>query len=303
MADLRTEIAGVLFNNPVIAASGTYGFGENYLDFYPLSIPGGISCKGTTLNKRDGNPPPRITETTGGILNSVGLQNPGVDYFIKNDLKRLSKKETVIIANIAGSTLDEYCETAKRLSDTSVDMIELNISCPNVKSGGLAFGTDPNGVYEITEKVKNHSSKPVIVKLSPNVTDIALIAQSAEQGGADAVSLINTITGMQIDIDTKRPVLKNNTGGLSGPCVLPVAVRMVHEVYNAVSIPIIGMGGISVWQNAVEMMLAGASAVQVGTANFTDPYAIPKIINGLNDYLDKNNIECASDIVGKAVMW
>ena len=303
MADLLTSFAGVFFKNPVVAASGTYGFGEDYSDLYAPDILGGISCKGTTLYARDGNPPPRITETPSGMLNSVGLQNPGTDHFIDTDLQKLRKHDVVVIANVAGSSADDYCAAAGKISEAGADIIELNISCPNVKCGGMAFGTDPNTVTEITKRVKNVCDVPVMVKLSPNVTSIADIAKAAEQGGADALSLINTITGMQIDIYSRRPVLKNNTGGLSGPAVTPVAVRMVHEVYEAVDIPIMGMGGITVWQDAVEMMLAGASAVQVGAANFIDPYACPKIIAGLDRFLDENNIKRASDIVGKAEMW
>ncbi|MEI6578204.1 MAG: dihydroorotate dehydrogenase [Eubacteriales bacterium] len=303
MADLSINIAGVAFKNPIITASGAYGFGLEYSELFPLKLLGGISCKGTTLNERIGNPPPRIAETPSGILNSVGLQNPGIDYFINNILPCLAKQNTVIIANIAGSTSEEYCEVAARLNDTSVDMIELNISCPNVKTGGISFGTSCSSVESITKLVRKVCKKPLIVKLTPNVTDIGEIAASAEAAGADAISLINTITGMKIDINTRRPLLKNNTGGLSGPAVFPVAVRMVWQAANRVNIPIIGMGGIACWQDAVEIMLAGASAVQIGTANFTDAYTPLKVVEGLDRYLEDNGLISVSDIIGKVSIW
>ncbi|MCH5202174.1 MAG: dihydroorotate dehydrogenase [Oscillospiraceae bacterium] len=303
MADLSVNVAGVHFNSPLIAASGTFGFGREYNNFYDLSILGGISCKGITLKKRLGNPPPRIAETPSGILNAVGLQNPGVDHFIEKDLPWLKEQNTVIIANIAGNTPEEYAEMAEKLSNTNVDMIEMNISCPNVKSGGVQFGTSCESVGAITKTVRNHCKKPLIVKLSPNVTDIAEIAKSAEAAGADAISMINTLTGMRIDINTKRPVIHNNTGGLSGPAVFPVAVRMVWQVANAVNIPIIGMGGISKWQDAVEMLMAGATALQIGTCMFTDPYAPVKITEGLSEYMDKNGIKSLGEITGSVVPW
>ena len=256
MADLSVKVCGVEFNNPLIAASGTFGFGMEYSELYPLEKLGGISCKGITLTRRDGNPVPRVAETPSGILNAVGLQNPGVDVFINEDLPWLKKQNTVIIANIAGNTPEDYCAMAERLSETDVDMIELNISCPNVKSGGVQFGTSCESVGAITAAVKKYCKKPLIVKLSPNVTDIASIAQSAEANGADAISMINTLTGMRIDINSRRPIIRNNTGGMSGPAIFPVAVRMVWQVANAVKIPIIGMGGISSWQDAIEMMMA-----------------------------------------------
>ncbi len=303
MADLKVNIAGVSFKNPLITASGTFGFGREYSEFYPLSKLGGISCKGLTLRGRDGNPPPRIAETAGGMLNSVGLQNPGVDYFIKNELPWLKKQGTVIIANVAGSTVEDYCETAERLDGTGIDMVELNISCPNVKQGGVQFGTTCGGVESVTSAVRRRCKKPLMVKLSPNVSDITETAAAAESAGADAVSMINTLTGMKIDINTRRPVLRNNTGGLSGPAVLPVAVRMVWQAHKRVKIPIIGMGGISKWQDAVEMLLAGASAVQVGTAVFSDPYAPLKILDGLLKYLDVNGIGSVSELTGAALDW
>lgn len=303
MANLQINIAGVSFKNPVIAASGTYGFGREYDEAYDISRLGGISCKGTTLEKRDGNPPPRIAETPAGMLNSVGLQNPGVDYFLQRDLPFLQQKDLVVIANIAGSCERDYCEMAERLNDSAVQMIEMNISCPNVKSGGVAFGTSCKSVESITAAVRRHCKKPLIVKLSPNVTDIGEIAVAAESAGADAVSLINTITGMRIDIHTRRPVLRNNTGGLSGPAVFPVAVRMVNQVYNRVKIPVIGMGGISTWEDAVEMLLAGASALQVGAAMFRDPYAPLKIINGLQAFMEQNGISSVSELTGGVQLW
>ncbi len=303
MADLSVNIAGVTLQNPLIGASGTVGFGREYAALYPLSTLGGISCKGLTLKERPGNPPPRIAETPGGMLNSVGLQNPGVEAFLKEELPWLSAQGTVVIANIAGSCEADYCAMAERLNDTAVDMIELNISCPNVKEGGVQFGTSCESVGAITKAVRAHCRKPLIVKLSPNVSDIAEIAAAAESAGADAVSLINTLTGMRIDIRTRRPILHNNTGGLSGPAVFPVAVRMVWQVKNRVKIPVIGMGGISTWQDAVEMMLAGADAFQVGAAFFTDPYAPVKILEGLNAYLDENHIEHVRDLTGGVKPW
>ncbi len=303
MADLSVKVAGVTFNNPLIAASGTFGFGREYGEFYPLSVLGGISCKGITLKKRDGNPPPRIAETPSGILNAVGLQNPGVDVFISDDLPWLKRQNTVVIANIAGNTVEEYCQMAEKLSATDVDMIELNISCPNVKSGGVQFGTSCESVGNITAQVRKHCKKPLIVKLSPNVTDIASIAKAAEAEGADAISMINTLTGMRIDINTRRPIIRNNTGGLSGAAVFPVAVRMVWQVASAVKIPIIGMGGISTWKDAVEMLMAGATALQIGTVLFSDPYAPVKITEGMNRFLDENGIKSVTELTGTVVPW
>ena len=292
MADLSVKVAGVTFNN-----------GREYGEFYPLSTLGGISCKGITLKRRDGNPPPRIAETPSGILNAVGLQNPGVDVFIREDLPWLKQQGTVVIANIAGNTVDEYCQMAEKLSETDVDMIELNISCPNVKSGGVQFGTSCESVENITAAVRKSCKKPLIVKLSPNVTDIASIAQAAEAAGADAISMINTLTGMRIDIHTRRPIIRNNTGGLSGAAVFPVAVRMVWQVANAVKLPIIGMGGISTWEDAVEMLMAGATALQIGTVLFSDPYAPVKINEGLNRFLDENNMTSVTDLTKTVIPW
>lgn len=303
MADLSVKIAGVEFKNPVIPASGAFGYGREYERFYPLSKLGGISVKGTTITKRDGNLPPRIAETPAGMLNSVGLQNPGIDHFLKWELPNLKSKDTVVIANIAGSTPDEYAEIAKKLDDTDVDMIEVNISCPNVKEGGVAFGVTCEGAAGITKLVRAATKKPVIMKLSPNVTDIASIAKAVEAEGADSVSLINTLLGMRIDINSRRPIIKNNVGGLSGPAVFPVAVRMVWQVANAIKIPVIGMGGISTWEDAIEMMLAGASAIQVGAALFSNAYAPLEIIDGMNKYLDDKKIERVTDIIGKVQPW
>ena len=301
MADLSVNIAGVEFKNPIIAASGTIGFGHEYSEFYPLSVFGGISCKGTTLKERPGNPPPRIAETPMGMLNAVGLQNPGVEHFIKYDLPWLKQQDTVAIANVAGSTAEDYCKMAEILSDTDIDMIELNISCPNVKEGGVQFGTSCESVAAITKAVRAHCKKPLIIKLSPNVSDIASIAMAAESEGADAVSLINTLTGMRIDINTRKPIIANITGGMSGPAVFPVAVRMVWQVKKAVKIPVIGMGGITTWKDAVEMMMAGADAMQIGTALFTDPYSPVKIAEGLNAYLDKNGMKSVAELTGTVI--
>ena len=303
MADLTVNIAGVEFKNPVITASGTFGFGREYSEFYPLKEIGGLSCKGITLKPRMGNPPPRIAETPSGILNAVGLQNPGVDHFIERDLPWLKEQETVVIANIAGNTPEEYAQMAEKLSESSVDMIEMNISCPNVKHGGVQFGTSCQSVGAITREVRAHCKKPLMVKLSPNVSDIAEIARAAESEGADALSLINTLTGMRIDINTLRPIIRNNTGGLSGPAVFPVAVRMVWQTAGAVKIPVVGMGGISTWRDAVEMMMAGASAIQVGTALFSDPYAPLKIKEGLNRYLDDQGIASVTELAGMVKPW
>lgn len=303
MADLSVRIAGVEFPNPVIAASGTYGNGECYTELYPLSRLGGISCKGMTIEPKMGNIPPRIAETPSGILNSVGLQNIGVHGFIEKYLPVLKEEGNVIIANVAGAVLDDYIAAAEALDSTNVDMIELNISCPNVKAGGATWGVTCEGASAVTKAVRKATSKPLIVKLTPNVTDIAEIAKAVEAEGADSISLINTLLGMRININTRRPILHNNMGGLSGPAVFPVAVRMVWQCCKAVNIPIIGMGGISKWEDAIEMMLAGASAIQMGTAIFTDPYSPLKVIDGINEFMDKNGINNLSEIVGQVQPW
>ena len=274
MANLKVNIAGVEFKNPIITASGCFGFGREYEKMYPLEKLGGMSLKGTTYAERLGNPPPRIAETASGMLNSVGLQNPGVKHFIKEELDQ-----------------------------SAVDMIELNISCPNVKSGGMTFGASCESASEIVREIRKATSKPLMVKLSPNVTDIVSIAQSVEAEGADAVSLINTLVGMRIDIESRRPILHQNTGGLSGPAVFPVALAMVWKVANAVKIPVVGLGGVEKWQDAIEMMLAGATGVQVGTAMFYDPYAPLKIIEGMNEWLDRNGIADVGEIIGQVRPW
>ena len=285
--DLAVTFAGLEFKNPVTVASGTFGFGREYSNFFDLSQLGGICVKGLTLKAREGNPPPRIAETPMGILNSVGLQNPGVDEFIKTELPFLRRFNTRVIANISGNTVEEYSLMAEKLSDAAVDMLEVNISCPNIRAGGLAFGTNPKSASSVTKAVKAVSKVPVMVKLSPNVTDICEIALACEDAGADALSLINTILGMRIDIEAGRPVLKNITGGLSGPAIFPVALRMVWQVCKAVKIPVMGMGGISGAEDAIEMFFAGARLISVGTACFKDPYAPLKIRQGIEEYLSR----------------
>lgn len=293
---LSVEICGVKFNNPVIAASGTFGFGREYDELYDISAAGGVSTKGLTPERREGNPVPRIAEGRSVILNAVGLQNPGVEEFIKNDLGWLSGK-TRVIANVAGRTLEDYEGMCTRL-DGLVDMIELNISCPNVRAGGMALGIKPENVEEVTRLCRGALRKtPLIVKLSPNVESIAANAQAAQRGGADCISLINTLTGMVIDIERRRPVLANNTGGVSGAGIMPIALRMVFEAAHAVSIPVIGMGGITCGRDAIAFMMAGARAVQVGTANFTDSYAIPRIVREMEEWLEAHGISDVNEIV------
>jgi dihydroorotate dehydrogenase (NAD+) catalytic subunit len=287
MGNLSVNICGVEFKNPIIPASGVFGYGREYAEMYDLSLLGGISTKGTTLLPRDGNAAPRIAECKAGMLNSVGLQNPGVDKFIETELPFLKQFDTVIIANIAGATVAEYGEVAAKLNDTAVDMLEVNISCPNVKEGGVAFGTLPKVAEEVTKTVKAATSKPVIMKLSPNVTSITEIAKACENGGADCISLINTLLGMRIDINTKKPILANVKGGYSGVGIFPVALRMVYEVANAVNLPIIGMGGISNPEDVVEMLMAGASAVQIGTSIINNPYSPIELIDGLKEYFER----------------
>lgn len=297
MADLRVNLCGVELKNPVIPASGTFGFGREYDEIYDISVLGAVATKGLTLAPRLGNPTPRIAESRGVILNAVGLQNPGVEHFIENDLKWL-KHKTKVIANVAGSTPEDYAAICGRL-DGVVDFIELNISCPNVKCGGMAFGILPESIEEVTRIAKkNCPNTPLLVKLSPNVASIAASARAAEAGGADGISLINTLTGMAIDIEKRRPILANNTGGVSGAGVKPVAVRMVFEASRAVKIPVVGMGGITCAEDAVEFLMAGATAVQVGTQNFTDTLACPKIIEGLNRWCDGHGVAKVSDLTG-----
>mgnify|MGYP001863912058 FL=1 len=301
--DLSVDLAGVKMKNPVVVASGTFGFGREYGQFYNLNELGGICCKGLTLHRREGNPPPRIAETPMGILNSVGLQNPGVDAFIEHELPELKQHDLAIIANISGNTPEEYGIMCEKLSEAGVDMIEVNISCPNVKAGGLAYGTKPELAAEVTRMAKSHSTVPVMVKLSPNVTDITEIARAVADAGADALSLINTLRGMRIDLNTRRPILKMNTGGLSGPAVLPVAVRMVWEVACAVDLPILGMGGVAKGEDAAQLMLAGASAVAVGTACFADPYAPIKVRDGLAAIASAQGLDKVSDLTGGVRPW
>lgn len=303
MADMRVKLAGVDLKNPITVASGTFGFGREYGEFFDISRLGGISVKGLTPLPRNGNPSPRIAETPLGMLNSVGLQNPGVDAFIAKELPWLKTQGLTIIANISGNTPEEYGEMCAKLSAAGVDMIEVNISCPNVKAGGLAYGTKPEMAAEVTEIAKRHATVPIMVKLSPNVTDITEIARAVEGAGADAISLINTIRGMVIDVNTRRPVLKMNTGGLSGPAILPVAVRMVWEVANAVKVPILGMGGISTGVDAAQMLLAGATAVAVGAATFSDPYAPLRILEELEAICDRQGVKSVTELTGAIQPW
>ncbi|MDE6442646.1 MAG: dihydroorotate dehydrogenase [Clostridia bacterium] len=302
MSDLSVKVCGVTLKNPVIAASGTFGFGREYNEIYDISQIGGISTKGMTLQPRLGNPVPRIAEGKSVILNAVGLQNPGVDHFIKYDLPFLKQKNIAIIANVAGKSFDEYGEICAKL-DGLVDFVELNISCPNVKAGGMAFGIKPESIEKVTRVAKSSLKiTPLMVKLSPNVESIPANAQAAQKGGADCISLINTLTGMVIDIEKRRPVIANNTGGVSGAGIKPIALRMVYEAAHAVDIPVIGMGGITCGKDVIEFMMAGAKAVQVGTANFTNPNAIPEIISQTNDWLDKHGIKNINEIVDTLVL-
>lgn len=295
---LHTSIAGIYMNTPVLTASGTFGFGEEFADFVDLSRLGGVMVKGTTLKPRRGNDGVRITETPKGMLNCIGLENPGVEIFLQETLPRIAKYDMNVIVNISGSTVEEYGILAEMLDVPEVAAIELNVSCPNVKEGGIVFGTDPKAAAAVVREAKAHTQKPVILKLSPNVTDIVTMAKAVEAAGADVISLINTLLGMEINIHSRKPTLGNITGGLSGPCIKPVALRMVYQVAKAVQVPIIGMGGISTWEDAAEFLLAGASAVAVGTANFTDPAVTMKICDGLNDYLARQRIESVQEIVG-----
>ena len=301
--DMRVTLAGMTMKNPVVVASGTFGFGREYSQFFDLSELGGICAKGLTLLPREGNPAPRIAETPMGILNSVGLQNPGVDAFIAEELPFLRQYDVKVIANISGNTPEEYGVMCEKLAGAGVDMIEVNISCPNVKAGGLAYGTRPELAAEVTEIAKKNATVPVMVKLSPNVTDITEIARAVADAGADALSLINTLRGMRIDVNTRRPILKMNTGGLSGPAVLPVAVRMVWEVSQAVKVPVLGMGGVSKGEDAAQLMLAGASAVAVGTALFADPFAPIKVRDGLEAIAARQGLEAVSGLTGGVCPW
>ena len=301
---MNTEVnlAGIKMKNPITVASGTFGYGREFAEYIDLNRLGGIVTKGTSLKPRPGNKPPRVCETPAGMLNAIGLQNPGVEHFINEDLPWLRKFNTAVIVNACGSTVEDYVELCKILNKTDIDGVELNLSCPNVKEGCLAFGTTYEGVKNVTSQVRKVLDKPLIVKLSPNVTDITQPAKAAQDAGADGVSLINTLLGMSIDIHKRRPILANNTGGLSGPAVKPVAVRMVYQVAQAVDIPILGLGGIVTGDDAIEFMLAGATAVSIGTGNFISPEVSVDAVKGIEDYMRKYGIEDINDIIGKVQM-
>ncbi len=294
----KVNIAGVTLNNPIMTASGTFGSGQEYSEFVDLNRLGAVVTKGVANVPWEGNPTPRVAEVYGGMLNAVGLQNPGIDLFVERDIPFLRHYDTRIIVNVCGRTTEDYCAVVERLADESVDLLEINISCPNVKEGGIAFGQDPKAVEAITREIKKHAKQPVIMKLSPNVTDITVMAKAAEAGGADALSLINTLTGMKIDVHKRKFVLANKTGGMSGPAIHPIAVRMVYQVAQAVKLPIIGMGGVMNAEDAIELMLAGASAVAVGTANFTNPTVTMEIVDGMKQYMAENGIEDINEIIG-----
>ena len=294
----KVTIAGVTFDNPVMVASGTFGSGEEFSEFVDLNRLGAVVTKGVANVPWPGNPTPRIAEVYGGMLNAIGLQNPGIDVFVSRDIPFLKKYDTKIIVNVCGKSTEDYCEVVERLADQPVDMLEINISCPNVKEGGIAFGQDPKAVEAITKAVKAHAKPPIIMKLSPNVTDITVMAKAAEAGGADAISLINTITGMKIDVERRTFAVANKTGGLSGPAIKPVAVRMVYQAANAVKLPIIGMGGIANAADALEFILAGATAVAIGTANFHNPYATVETVDGIRAYMERHGIEDIKELIG-----
>ena len=296
--NMKVNIAGVEWKNPVTVASGTFGSGEEFAEFVDLNKLGAVTTKGVANVPWEGNPTPRVAETYGGMMNAIGLQNPGIDLFCKRDIPFLRQYDTKIIVNVCGRSTEDYCEVVERLADEDVDMLEINISCPNVKEGGIAFGQNPKAAEDITKAVKKYAKQPVIMKLSPNVTDIAEMARAVEAGGADAVSLINTLTGMKIDINRRTFSLANKTGGVSGPAIHPIAVRMVYQAANAVKVPVIGMGGIASSEDAIEMLLAGASAVSVGTANFHDPAVTAKIVDGIEAYMKKYGFEIVADMVG-----
>lgn len=298
MSNMTVDIAGVMLKNPVMVSSGTFGSGMEYSDLVDLNRLGAVVTKGVANVPWEGNPTPRIAETYGGMLNAIGLQNPGVDVFIKRDLPFLKEYDTKVIVNVCGKTPQEYCEVVERLQDEPVDLLEINISCPNVKEGGIAFGQSAASVEAITSEIKKHAKQPVIMKLSPNVTDITVMAKAAEAGGADALSMINTLTGMKIDIERQTFALANRTGGLSGPAIMPVAVRMVNQAANAVSLPIIGMGGIRTAADALEFIMAGATAVSVGTANFRNPQTTLEVIEGIEAYMSRKNVNDIRDLIG-----
>lgn len=294
----KVIIAGVTFNNPIMTASGTFGSGMEYSDFVDLNRLGAVVTKGVANVPWEGNPTPRVAEVYGGMLNAVGLQNPGIDLFIERDIPFLKHYDTKLIVNVCGKTTEDYCEVVERLADQPVDMLEINISCPNVKEGGIAFGQDPRAVEAITREVKRYAKQPVIMKLSPNVTDITEMARAAEAGGADALSLINTLTGMKIDVHRRKFLLANKTGGLSGPAIHPIAVRMVYQVAQVTELPIIGMGGVMNAEDAIELMLAGATAVSVGTANFTNPAVTAEIVDGIEEYMAEQGLWDINEIIG-----
>ena len=298
MKNTKVTLAGVELKNPVMTASGTFGSGAEYSEFYDLSALGAVVTKGVANVPWPGNPTPRIAETASGMLNAIGLQNPGIDVFVQRDIPYLRKFDTNFVANVCGKTVEDYCRVVERLAPEPVDLLEINVSCPNVKEGGIAFGQDPHALEEITKEVKKHAKQPIIMKLSPNVTDIAEMARAAEAGGADALSLINTLTGMKIDIYKKSFALANRTGGLSGPAIKPVAVRMVYQTAQAVKLPVIGMGGICTAEDALEFILAGATAVSVGTANFADPYAAKDVAEGIERYMDQQGVEDIRELIG-----
>lgn len=296
--NLSVNIAGVTWKNPVTVASGTFGSGAEYSEFVDLSKLGAVTTKGVANIPWEGNPTPRVAETYGGMINAIGLQNPGIDVFVKRDIPYLKSQNATIVVNVCGKTTEDYVEVVERLGEEPVDMLEINVSCPNVKEGGIAFGQNPDALYAITKEVKAKAKQPIIMKLSPNVTDITEMARAAEAGGADAVSLINTLTGMKIDVERQAFVLANKTGGLSGPAIKPVAVRMVYQVANAIKIPIIGMGGIRNAADALEFILAGATAVSVGTSNFVNPQTTLEVIAGIEDYMKRHNVEDINDLIG-----
>ena len=296
--NMKVNLAGVELKNPVMTASGTFGSGEEYSEMVDLKKLGAVVTKGVASVPWAGNPTPRIAETYGGMINAIGLQNPGMDVFIKRDIPFLKKFDTKIIVNVCGKTTKDYIEVVERLSDEAVDMLEINISCPNVKEGGIAFGQDPKAVEAITKEVKKYAKQPVIMKLSPNVTDITIMAKAAQAGGADVLSLINTLTGMKIDVNRRTFAVANKTGGLSGPAIKPIAVRMVYQTACAVNIPIIGMGGILTAEDAMEFILAGATAVSVGTANFINPYATTEILQGMEDYMKRYDVTDINELIG-----
>lgn len=296
--NMKVNIAGVEWNNPVTVASGTFGSGAEFAEFVDLNRLGAVTTKGVANIPWAGNPTPRVAETYGGMMNAVGLQNPGIELFCERDIPFLKQYDTKIIVNVCGKSTEDYCEVVERLADEDVDMLEINISCPNVKEGGIAFGQNVKAAEEITKAVKKYAKQPVIMKLSPNVTDIAEMAKAVEAGGADAISLINTLTGMKIDINRRKFVLANKTGGVSGPAIHPIAVRMVYQAFHAVKVPIIGMGGIASAEDAIEMILAGASAISVGTANFHNPSVTMEIVDGIQDYMKQYGFTSVNEMVG-----